>query len=46
MEKLTRDKKFSGDKRTFVLLDRIGNGITSDAVPMDAVRNAIEYLRS
>jgi 3-dehydroquinate synthase len=46
LEKLNRDKKFSGGKRTFVLLDRIGNAITTDEVPPEAVRDAIEYLRS
>jgi len=46
MEKLTRDKKFTGDNRTFVLLDRIGNAITSNDVPPEAVKAAIEFLRS
>ena len=46
LEKLDRDKKFFRGKRTFVLLDRIGNAITNDEVPPEAVRAAIEYLRS
>lgn len=46
LEKLSRDKKFSGGKRTFVLLDRAGHGITSNEVPAEAVVAAIESLRS
>lgn len=46
LEKLSRDKKFSGGKRTFVLLDQLGNGITSNDVPVEAIAPAIESLRS
>jgi len=46
LEKLGRDKKFSGGKRTFVLLDRLGNGITCDTIPAEAILPAIEALRS
>ena len=46
LEKLGRDKKFSGGKRTFVLLDRLGNGVTCDTIPTEAILPAIESLRS
>lgn len=46
LEKLSRDKKFAGGKRTFVLLDRLGNGITSNDVPAEAIAPAINHLRS
>ena len=46
LEKLSRDKKFSGGKKTFVLLDRLGNGITSNKVPMDSLASIITALRS
>lgn len=46
LEKLSRDKKFSGGKKTFVLLDRLGNGITSNKIPMDSLPSIIEALRS
>ena len=46
LEKLSRDKKFSGGKKTFVLLDRLGNGITSNKVPMDSLASIIAALRS
>ena len=46
LEKLSRDKKFSGGKKTFVLLDKLGHGITSNEVPTDAIAPAIEYLRA
>ena len=46
LEKLSRDKKFSGGKRTFVLLDRPGNGITCSAIPAAAIAPAIDSLRS
>jgi 3-dehydroquinate synthase len=45
LEKLSRDKKFSGGKKTFVLLDRLGNGITSNKVPMDSLASIIAALR-
>jgi 3-dehydroquinate synthase len=46
LEKLGRDKKFSGGKKTFVLLNKLGNGITSDSVPQADILPAIELLRS
>ncbi len=46
LEKLARDKKFSGDKRTFILLDRAGNGVTCDTIPMDEIGPVIDSLRS
>ncbi|MGJ8696354.1 MAG: 3-dehydroquinate synthase [Verrucomicrobiaceae bacterium] len=46
LEKLARDKKFSGGKKTFVLLDKLGHGITCDTVPTDAILPAINHLRS
>ena len=46
LEKLSRDKKFSGGKRTFVLLDRLGNGITCSTILGDAIAPAIDSLRS
>ncbi|MEN8737414.1 MAG: 3-dehydroquinate synthase [Akkermansiaceae bacterium] len=45
LEKLARDKKFSGGKRTFVLLDCLGNGITCDTIPSEDILPAIEALR-
>ena len=46
LEKLSRDKKFSGGQRTYVLLDRLGNGITCNTIPLDAIAPIIESLRS
>ena len=46
LEKLGRDKKFSGGKKTFVLLNKLGNGITSDSVPQADILPAIELRRS
>lgn len=46
LEKLSRDKKFSGGKRTFVLLDRLGNGITCSTIPAEDIPHAIDSLRS
>ncbi len=46
LEKLSRDKKFSGGKRTFVLLDRLGNGITCSSIPAEDIVPAIDHLRS
>ncbi len=46
LEKLSRDKKFSGGKKTFVLLDRLGNGITCSTIPTEAIAPAIDSLRS
>lgn len=45
LEKMGRDKKFSGGKKTFVLLDQLGNGITCDTIPMEDVLLVIEALR-
>ncbi|MDA7929743.1 3-dehydroquinate synthase [Akkermansiaceae bacterium] len=46
MEKLMRDKKFSGGKRTFVLLDGPGNGITCSTIPLEDIAPTIDSLRS
>ncbi len=46
LEKMSRDKKFSNGKRTFVLLDQLGNGITCDSIPSDDLMPTIETLRS
>ncbi len=46
MEKLSRDKKFSGGKQTYVLLDRPGNGITCSTIPLEDIAPAIDSLRS
>ncbi len=46
LKKLTRDKKFSGGKRTFILLDTLGQGVTYDQIPQDAILPAINALRS
>lgn len=46
LEKLGRDKKFSGGKRTFVLLDRPGNAVTCSTIPLEDIAPAIEQLRS
>lgn len=46
LEKLSRDKKFSGGKKTFVLLNRLGNGIACSTIPPEAIAPAIDALRS
>lgn len=46
LEKLSRDKKFSGATRTFVLLDRLGHALTCSTIPSDALAPAIDSLRS
>jgi len=46
LEKLSRDKKFSRGKKTFILLDRLGNGITCATIPTEAIAPAIDALRS
>ena len=46
LEKLSRDKKFSGGKRTFVLLDRPGNAVTCSTIPLEDIAPAIDHLRS
>lgn len=45
IEKMSRDKKFSGGKRTFVLLSKAGQAHTSNEVTPESVREAIEHLR-
>lgn len=45
LEKLSRDKKFSGGKRTYVLLDRLGNGLTCSTVPTEDIPPTINHLR-
>lgn len=46
IEKMGRDKKFSGGQRTFVLLFEAGKAHTSQEVPHESVVEAIEHLRS
>ena len=46
LEKLARDKKFSGGQRTFVLLDRAGHALTSATIPLEDLAPAIDHLRS
>jgi 3-dehydroquinate synthase len=46
MKKLSRDKKFSGGEKTFVLLDRPGNGITCNSIPFEEIAPTIDSLRS
>lgn len=46
IEKMGRDKKFSGGQRTFVLLSKAGQAHTSNEVPSESVIEAIELLRS
>ncbi|MGB0644956.1 MAG: 3-dehydroquinate synthase [Akkermansiaceae bacterium] len=46
IEKLLRDKKFSGGQKTFVLLDRPGNGITCSRIPFEEIAPTIDFLRS
>lgn len=46
LEKLSRDKKFSGDRRTFVLLDRPGHALTCSTIPLEDLTPAIDSLRS
>ena len=43
---LQRDKKFLGDTRTFVLLERNGHAVLSNSVPEDLVAESIEQLRT
>ncbi|MBK1835433.1 3-dehydroquinate synthase [Roseibacillus ishigakijimensis] len=45
IEKMGRDKKFSGGQRTFVLLSRAGEAHTSREVTTESVVAAIEELR-
>ena len=46
LEKLARDKKFSGGQRTFVLLEQLGKGITSTSIPATDLTPTIDSLRS
>jgi 3-dehydroquinate synthase len=46
IEKMSRDKKFSGGQRTFVLLSEAGQAHTSKDVPPESVVAAIEFLRT
>ncbi|NWK56656.1 3-dehydroquinate synthase [Verrucomicrobiaceae bacterium N1E253] len=46
MDKLLRDKKFSGGTIHFVLLTKAGSAEVSDQVTLDDIRNAIEQLRT
>ena len=46
IEKLLRDKKFSGGTKTFVLLDRLGNGITCSSIPFEEIILTVDFLRS
>ncbi|MDG1149940.1 MAG: 3-dehydroquinate synthase [Akkermansiaceae bacterium] len=46
IEKLLRDKKFSGGQKTFVLLDRPGNGITCSRIPFEEIALTVDFLRS
>jgi 3-dehydroquinate synthase len=45
MDKLARDKKFSSGSIRFVLLEKPGHAIVSDAVTHEDLREAIEELR-
>ncbi|MGC6459896.1 MAG: 3-dehydroquinate synthase [Akkermansiaceae bacterium] len=46
IEKLLRDKKFAGGKRTFVLLDQPGHALTCSNIPFEDIAPAIDHLRS
>lgn len=46
LEKLSRDKKFSGGKRTFVLLNQPGHALTCSTIPFEDIAPAIDHLRS
>ncbi|WP_411845261.1 3-dehydroquinate synthase [Roseibacillus persicicus] len=46
VEKMNRDKKFSGGQRTFVLLSEAGKAHTSKEVTPESVEEAIELLRT
>ncbi|MBT8044080.1 MAG: 3-dehydroquinate synthase [Verrucomicrobiae bacterium] len=45
MDKLSRDKKFTGGKIKFVLLTGLGAAEVSDKVTLDDIREAVEHLR-
>ena len=46
IEKMGRDKKFSGGQRTFVLLAQAGQAHTSQDVTPESVKEAIDLLRT
>ena len=46
IEKLSRDKKFTGGTIKFVLLRKLGEAVVSTAVTNADIREAIEHLRS
>lgn len=46
LQKMGRDKKFSGGKRTFVLLSCAGSAHTSSDIPQESIVEAIELLRT
>jgi len=46
IDKLQRDKKFSGGNIKFVLLTSLGNAEVSSEVSLDDIRESIEHLRS
>lgn len=46
IEKMNRDKKFSGGQRTFVLLSQAGQAHTSQEVTSESVAEAIDLLRT
>jgi 3-dehydroquinate synthetase len=46
MEKLSRDKKFSGGHIHFVILNALGNAKVVDTVTLPDLREAIDQLRS
>ena len=45
LEKLSRDKKFSGGAIKFVLLDSLGSAFVSSEVTLDDIENTIEAIR-
>jgi len=46
LDKLSRDKKFAGGKQTFVLLNELGDAITTHEVSMQAITESINFIRS
>jgi len=46
LDKLSRDKKFAGGKQTFVLLNELGDAITTHKVSMQAITESINFIRS
>ena len=45
LEKMARDKKFSGKRRTFVVLEKAGHAVTTDDVTDAQIEAAIAHLR-